>query len=37
VNRDIPAGARAWGCPAVIKVRPENSGRITELSDHEPD
>jgi len=37
VNRDIPAGARAWGCPAVIRVRPEASGRITELSDHEPD
>jgi acetyltransferase-like isoleucine patch superfamily enzyme len=37
VNRDIPAGARAWGCPAVIRTRPENSDRITELSDHEPD
>jgi acetyltransferase-like isoleucine patch superfamily enzyme len=19
VNRDVPAGARAWGCPAVIR------------------
>jgi hypothetical protein len=28
VNRDVPAGARAWGCPAVIRAWSDSSASL---------